>query len=89
MNIVSDYSLPAPNAPPAIRSINFSGENIILHGTNGVSGAGVYTLSSGNVALPFSNWTVLATNFFDADGNFNFTNPVHSNAVQFYLLQVL
>jgi hypothetical protein len=38
---------------------------------------------------PWSNWTQLLTDQFDAGGNFNFTNSVPPDALQkFYLLQL-
>ena len=42
-----------------------------------------------NLALPLTNWTRLLTNQFDNSGNFNFTNPMDTNALQnYYLLQI-
>ena len=38
---------------------------------------------------PFTNWTRVSTNPFDATGGFIFTNPVNPNAPYlFYLLQL-
>jgi hypothetical protein len=46
-------------------------------------------LVSTNIALPLNQWTRIATNQFDAGGNFTFTNGVDTNAgQQFYFLQV-
>jgi alpha-L-fucosidase 2 len=86
-DVVTGYSLPAPTAPPRLGRISLSGEDIVLEATNGVPGADCYVLTSTNMALPLSNWTALETNIFDADGNLTFTNAVHFNASQFYLLQ--
>jgi hypothetical protein len=39
--------------------------------------------------IPLSNWMRLATNQFNASGNFNFTNAPDPNLPQtFYLLQL-
>jgi hypothetical protein len=42
-----------------------------------------------NLGLPANAWTCIATNQFDATGNFIFTNAVNPDAPQtFYLLQL-
>jgi hypothetical protein len=46
-------------------------------------------LGSTNLTLPLVNWTRVATNQFDAVGNFLFTNSFGSNRPQyFYRLQL-
>jgi hypothetical protein len=77
--------------PPAITGINLSGANLMINGTNGVSGLTYYVLTSTNLALPFNQWTPMATNVWSANGNFNLTvtNIVNPSIVmQFYILQV-
>ena len=79
----------APAAPPVIGGIKIAGGNLILTGSNGTAGANYYVLAATNVALPRTNWTVLATNQFGPGGNVNFTNPFNPNAPQwFYLLKL-
>ena len=47
-----------------------------------------YVLTSTNVATPLTNWTMLSTNNFDANGAFSVTNAINSNVSQcFYLLK--
>jgi autotransporter-associated beta strand protein len=76
-------------APPVIGGIRLSGGNLVLNGSGGTPGGTYEVLTSTNIALPLAAWTLLATNQFDANGNFNFTNPVSPGAPQdFYLLQL-
>jgi hypothetical protein len=76
-------------ALPAIQHIALSGTNIILNGTNNTGPGGTYhILTSSNLVLPRTNWTVLSSGTFDSAGNFSFTNALSTNAQQFYILQV-
>ena len=60
----------------------------MIAGTNGVAGSTYYVLSSTNAALPVASWTSVATNVFDAGGNFSFTNAVEATIpALFYLLE--
>ncbi len=80
----------ANSQPPAFGIIiNFSGGNLVMSGGNGTPSGNYYLLCSTNLALPLGGWTRLATNQFDADGNFNFTNALDASAPQkFYRLQL-
>ncbi len=79
----------APTAPPSFGSINVSGTALTLSGSNGPPNGSYYVLTSTNLSLPRGLWEVLATNPFDADGNFSFTNSVDAAPPQkFYLLQL-
>ena len=73
---------------PRISAADFSGVNPVLSGSNGIPTATYYVLASTNVILPVAKWQVVATNQFDAAGNFNFSlNPGPAIARQFYLLK--
>jgi hypothetical protein len=62
---------------------------IILSGTNNAGPGGTYhILTSTNVASPLTNWTVLGSGNFDANGNFSSTNSTGTNSQRFYLLEV-
>ncbi|HSY19388.1 MAG TPA: hypothetical protein VK815_13685 [Candidatus Acidoferrales bacterium] len=78
-----------PVAPPVTVNISAPGMGgLIFSGTNGNAGAQYHVLASTNLALALSNWTVIATNNFDGNGNFNFTNPPDPAApMTFYRLQ--
>jgi uncharacterized repeat protein (TIGR03806 family) len=76
------------NVTPRFGNLNVSGSNLIFNGSNGLPGGNYYVLSSSNVALPLGQWTRIATNPFDLNGAFNFTNGIGTNASLFYLLQL-
>jgi alpha-galactosidase len=78
----------SPTPPPKIAAMKMSGNNFVLSGSNGVSGWPYYVLTSTNVSLPVTNWTILLSNTFDGGGNFNFTNPANGPVQQFYLLKL-
>ncbi len=74
---------------PAFGGIQVSGTNLLVEGVNGVKNANYYILESSDLALPLSNWTRLATNEFDPNGGFAFTNIINANVPkQFYQLQL-
>lgn len=76
-----------PPAPKFSACLTTSGNNFVCNGSNGISGWPYAVLASTNLLLPPANWTAIATNVFDAGGNFNFTCPMNSGTPQnFYLL---
>ncbi len=81
---------PALITPPHLTSVQFSGGNLVLAGTNGnAPGTCFYTLASTNLALPLTNWTVIATNQFGAGGGFICTNNLNLGAEQqFFMLRL-
>jgi hypothetical protein len=73
-----------------IASVSVSGANLVLNATNGVSGGTYCALMSPNLALPFEQWTPVATNVLSVSGNFTITaiNTVNLNASQrFYVIE--
>lgn len=62
---------------------------LVLRGTNGTA-SGVYqVLSAASIVTPITNWPPITTNLFDANGNFDSTNPVSSaDAQRFYRILV-
>jgi hypothetical protein len=77
------YILP----PPAIVGFGLNGRSLTLGG-GGIADGTYYVLTSTNPELPLNQWTVIATNAFDAVGNFNFTNAIRPNLpAQFFRLQ--
>ena len=77
-----------PAAQPIITSVSLSGTDLVISGTNGTAGQQFTLLTSTNVALPLSQWTLILTNTF-ASGNFSITNTVNPLAPQnFYILRV-
>jgi alpha-galactosidase len=67
--------LNGPTPLPAISTAAFdSAGNFVGIGSNGIPGWSYVVLASTNLATPLSQWTALATNYFDGAGNFSFTN---------------
>jgi hypothetical protein len=76
-------------AQAGIASLSLSGANLVLNGISGQAGT-YYVLASTNLALPFSQWTPVATNVVSTNGNFviTVTNTVTRNVRQrFYILE--
>jgi rhamnogalacturonan endolyase len=72
---------------PVIAGIQFDGTNLVLTGSGGVAGWPYYVLASTN--LTTAQWTPVATNQFDAAGNFNVTNAINPALPQtFFRLQL-
>ena len=75
--------------PPVIGGIKLSGGNLVLSGSGGTANGTFFLLTSTNIASPLDAWTLIATNQFDASGNFNFTNAISPNSQQeFYRLEL-
>jgi hypothetical protein len=73
---------------PAITNISLTGTNLVMGGTNGFANSTFYLLGGTNLALPFSQWTVLATNVFSTNGNFSATNKISSPGTsRFFTIQ--
>jgi len=76
-----------PPAPPEFSSLTLAENNLIIAGTNGPANATYYLLASTDLTLPLTNWTLLATNVLDAQGNFVVTNVLNPyQPRQFYRL---
>ncbi len=69
---------------PKISNVALSGTNLVLQGGGGLPNGMYYLLGSTNVTLPLPDWTRLATNQFDAFGNFQITNVVSPDVVARY-----
>jgi uncharacterized repeat protein (TIGR03803 family) len=83
-------TLPQPETP-IINSISLSGTNLVINAANGESDVPYITLMSASLALPFSQWTPIATNTLTVSGAFTITatNAVNPNAPErFYILQM-
>jgi hypothetical protein len=52
------------------------GTNVVIAGAGGAPGGTYRVVASTNVALPASQWTPVATNFFDGTGSFHYTNAL-------------
>ena len=71
---------------PTISKAQLAGQNIILSGTGGTANGTYYVLTTTNLAS--RSWLPVATNSYDASGNFNLTNALTPGVTQqFYLLK--
>ncbi|HSY19457.1 MAG TPA: hypothetical protein VK815_14035, partial [Candidatus Acidoferrales bacterium] len=91
-NLAIDGSLTVvssqPPQPPHITGISLSGTDLVINGTNGLAGEQYNVLTTSNLTLPLSQWTVLPTNTFGG-GSFSITNPVNAGSPRnFYILRV-
>ena len=83
-------SIQATLPQPGISGLSISGANLVLNGTNGLSGRTYYVLTSTDVARPLNQWLPVTTNILSASGDFTVTV---SNTVtpalpqQFYILK--
>jgi autotransporter-associated beta strand protein len=77
IGIVANTSSPTLRAQ--ILGISLSDANLVINGTNLNGGQNFHyaVLTSTNVLAPLSDWTVLSTNSFNADGTFVFTNAIN------------
>jgi hypothetical protein len=83
-------AVPNPSTGAKITAVNLqkSTSSFIFSGTNGVADSVYYVLTSTNLALPVANWTVIATNAFDGNGDFSVTLPYSvSNSAAFYVIK--
>jgi fibronectin-binding autotransporter adhesin len=84
---VTSVSSGLPTAPANILGVTFSGTNLVINGTNLNGGSSFHyaILTSTNLTLPLTNWTILSTNSFNADGTFNCTNAINpANPAAFF-----
>jgi hypothetical protein len=60
----------------------------VVSGTNnaGNNGSTYALLSATNIATPLTNWSVVSSGSFDANGNVSVTNPA-TGAQRFYILR--
>lgn len=78
----------SPPVPKFSDPLFNSGNALTFSGTNGIPGWPIVLLTAPNLATPPSQWTAIATNQFDSNGNFNFTIGISPGAPQrFYLLE--
>ena len=88
-NVFANPDFPAPQAGlrqilpqllgipvPHIAGIVRRDGRFIISGTNGAPGGMYYVFASASLQLPMTNWTVVATNTFDPQGDFSFTNTI-------------
>jgi len=76
-------------AAPRFTAVQLEGTTLTLRGEGGFPESTCWMLASDNAALPTAGWTRVGTNWFDAAGNFAFTNAISPGVPrQFYRLQL-
>jgi hypothetical protein len=76
------------NGRPMIRSAYAAGGNLIFSGGGGTARGTYYVLTSTNLSIPIAQWTLIATNQSDINGNFSTTNTInYTNSDQFYIIK--
>ena len=79
----------SPLAQPRISGLSILDGSAVVAGSNGVANWPYLVLSSTNLAIPRDSWAVNATNVFDSEGNFIFTNPMDTGLPEvFYMLRL-
>jgi autotransporter-associated beta strand protein len=77
------------SAQPRFSGVTPSAGGLVFSGDGGTASGNYYLLASTNLIPPLANWRRVATNQFDNNGGFNFTNVWVTNAPQqFYRLQL-
>jgi hypothetical protein len=75
--------------PPVFGGVTIVGTDLVFSGSNGVASGQYYVLASTNVALPLVDWSRIATNTFDANGHFTFSDSlIPPLPRRFYRLQL-
>jgi autotransporter-associated beta strand protein len=83
INVVASSS-----SGPVIGGTAISGGNLVFSGSGGPANGTYYVLTSTNLTSP--DWIPVATNSFDASGNFSVTNVVSStNPQQYYRIELV
>jgi autotransporter-associated beta strand protein len=80
-------SVTGTRLPPQITAEGVSGASFVISGSGGVVGATYYVLATNNVAAPLSTWPRIATNLFDASGNFSASIPIAAGDNRFFTTQ--
>ena len=76
-------------AQPSFGNIRVAPGGLVISGSGGLTNAVYYVLSATNLAAPLNSWSRIATNAFDAGGNFSFTNALNPGVPrQYYRLQL-
>ncbi len=76
---------PTPTGPILITNTALLANGLVLSGAGGTANGTYYVIAATNLAVAVTNWLAIATNRFDASGNFNWTqSPMPPDAGQFY-----
>ncbi len=88
VNLVQVRYITVTASRPVIASTRTSGGNLIFSGSGGTADGTYCVLTSTNLTTPIANWTPIATNLYDASGNFSVTNVLqYNNSARFYIIK--
>ena len=80
---------PPPATQPRITQVRMDANGLALSGTNGTPSATYQVIGSTSLAVPRGQWSAVANNTFDTNGNFICTNPVYpADGQMFYAVLV-
>jgi fibronectin-binding autotransporter adhesin len=78
-----------PTPPPRISNVGLIGTNLVLAGADGVPGWPYHLLTSTNLGVPLTDWTVQLTSTFNGGGEFLITNALNTGELnRFYALRL-
>jgi autotransporter-associated beta strand protein len=87
-NLAVNGTVSVVTPQPVITQFNFSGTTLTIQGSSGQADSQFVLYASTNLTQPLSNWTPVATNTFDDNGNFNLTTSFNSTKPQeFFILR--
>ncbi len=88
VNLLQVRDITGAASAPVINSTVTAGGSLIFSGSGGTAGGSYEVLTSTNLTTPIANWTPMASNLYDASGNFQVTNVMSPGVNQrFYTLQ--
>lgn len=88
IDVILNAVVTNPSTNANIIHVSLSGANLVIQGTNNnVPNTSFHyeVLTSTNLNVPLSNWTILSTNPFNSDGTFDYTNPIVPGAPRQFL----
>lgn len=88
LNANGSISIAGTIIPPQFNAPVFDGSTVTFSGSGGVAFGSYYVLTSTEVGDPIANWTPIATNLFDATGNFSFQDTDPSAPQRFYVIAI-
>jgi len=76
-DVTPSSSGPVPSTQPCITQVLMNPAGLVLSGTNGTPSAAYQVIGSTSLTAPRAQWWGVASDTFDANGNFLCTNPLY------------
>jgi len=74
---------------PVVSAVTAAGGRLVVSGTGGITNGSYYLIGTTNLLNPMTNWLRLATNPFDGNGNFSFTNNLAAGGARWFFSLLL